>query len=101
VLLGYCLRIYTDYENLLRLTAFSKFLCIQTSIEEICPAMLFNLVADALSRLDADLSSTSASSKQIAKVYETRDKSLQDFNHPSGIQTIVKHQCIDQMLMQH
>ena len=87
MLLGYRIKIYTDHENLTRLTTVSKSPRIQRwrwTIEEFGPTIEYikgprNVVADALSRLDTEVSSTTASSKQIAELYEnTDDKSLQD-----------------------
>jgi hypothetical protein len=61
-----------------------------------------NVVADALSRLDTEVSSTTASSKQIAEIYENSDdKSLQDLDYPLRTQIIAEHQHKDQTLIQH
>jgi hypothetical protein len=60
------------------------------------------VVADALSRLDTDVSSTTASSKQIAELYKNSDdKSLQDLDYPLSTQIIAEHQRNDQTLIQH
>jgi hypothetical protein len=110
MLLGYCIKIYTDHENLTRLTTVSKSLRIQRwrwTIEEFGPTIEYtkgprNVVANALSRIDTDVSSTTASSKQIAELYEnTDDKSLQDLDYPLSTQIIAEHQRNDQALIQH
>jgi Integrase zinc binding domain len=60
------------------------------------------VVVDALSRLDTEVSSTTASSKQIAELYEnTDDKSIQDLDYPLSTQIIAEHQRKDQTLLQH
>jgi hypothetical protein len=60
------------------------------------------VVADGLSRLDTEVSSTTASSKQIAELYEnTDDKSLQELDYPLSTQIIDEHQRKDQTLIQH
>jgi putative transposase len=69
MLLGYCIKIYTDHENLTRLTTVSKSPRIQRwrwTIEEFGPTIEYikgprNVVADALSRLDTEVSSTTTS----------------------------------------
>jgi hypothetical protein len=56
------------------------------TIEEFGPTIGYikgphNVVADALSRLDTEVSSTTASSKQMSELYENMDdKSLQDLD---------------------
>jgi hypothetical protein len=110
MLLGYRIKIYTDHENLTRLTTVSKSPRIQRwrwTIEEFGPTIEYikgprNVVADALSRLDTDVSSTTTSSKQIAELYEnTDDKSLQDLDYPLSTQIIAEHQLKDQTLIQN
>jgi RNase H-like domain found in reverse transcriptase len=110
MLLGYRIKIYTDHENLTRLTTVSKSPRIQGwrwTIEEFGPTIEYikgprNVVADALSRLDTEVSSTTASSKQIAELYEnTDDKSLQELDYPLSTQIIAEHQRKDQTLIQH
>jgi hypothetical protein len=110
MLLCYCIKIYIGHENLTRLTTVSKSPRIQRwhwTIEEFGPTIAYikgprNVVADALSRLDTDVSSTTASSKQIAELYEkSDDKSLQDLDYPLSTQIIAGHQCKDQTLIQH
>jgi hypothetical protein len=100
----------SDHENLTRLTTVSKSPRIQRwpwTIEEFGPTIEYikgprNVVADALSTLDTEVSSTTASSKQIAELYEnTDDKSLQDIDYPLSTQIIDGYQRHDQMLMQH
>ena len=60
------------------------------------------MVADALSRLDTEVSSTTASSKQIAELYEnTDDKSLQDLDYPLLTQIMAEHRRKDLALIQH
>jgi Integrase zinc binding domain len=60
------------------------------------------VVADALSRLDTVVSSTTASLKQITELYKnTDDKSLQDLDFPLSTQIIAEDHCKDQALMQH
>jgi RNase H-like domain found in reverse transcriptase len=107
---GYRIKIYTDHENLTRLTTVYKSLRIQRwrwTIEEFGPTIEYtkgprNVVADALSRLDTEVSSATASSKQIAELYEnTDDKSLQDLDYPLSTQIIAEHQSKDQTLIQH
>ena len=77
------------------------------TIEEFGPTIEYikgpcNVVADALGRLDTEVSSTTASSKQITELYEnTDDKSLQDLDYPLSTQIIAEYQRNDQMLMQH
>jgi RNase H-like domain found in reverse transcriptase len=108
--LGYCIKIYTDHENLTRLTTVSKSPRIQRwrwTIEEFGPTIEYikgpqNVVADALSRLDTEVSSTTASSKQIAELYENADdESLQDLDYPLSTQIIAEHQRSDQTLIQN
>jgi RNase H-like domain found in reverse transcriptase len=91
MILGYCKKIYMDHENSTRLTTVSKSPCIKRwcwTIEEFCSSIKYikgpcNEVADALSRSDTEVSSTTASSKQIAELSENMDdKSLQDLDHP-------------------
>ncbi len=110
MLLGYRIKIYTDHENLTRLTTVSKSPRIQRwrwTIEEFGPTIEYikgphNVVADALSRLDTEVSSTTTSSKQIAELYEnTDDKSLQELDYPLSTQIIAEHQRKDQTLIQH
>jgi hypothetical protein len=60
------------------------------------------VVADALSRLDTEVSSTTASSKQIAELYENLDdKRLQELDYPLCTQIIAEHQHKDQTLIQY
>jgi RNase H-like domain found in reverse transcriptase/Integrase zinc binding domain len=110
MLLGYRIKIYMDHANLTRLTTVSKSPRIQRwrwTIEEFGPTIEYingprNVVADALSRFDTEVSSTIASSKQIAELYEnTDDKSLQDLDYPLSTQIIAEHQRKDQTLIQH
>jgi hypothetical protein len=91
MILGYRIKFYTDYENLARLTAVSKYPCIKRwlwYIEEFSPSIEYikgphNVGADALSRLDTELSSTTKSSKQIDELYENTDeKILHNLDHP-------------------
>jgi hypothetical protein len=50
------------------------------------------VVADALSRLDTEMSSTTASAKQLAELHEnTVEKSLQDLDYPLSTQIMIKH----------
>jgi hypothetical protein len=88
----------------------SKSLCIQIwhwTIEEFGPTIEYikgpcNVVADALIRLDTEISSTTASSEKIAELYENMDdKSLQDLDYLLSTQIIAEYQCKDQMLRQH
>jgi hypothetical protein len=51
------------------------------------------VVADALSRMHTEVSSTTASSNQIAELYENTDgKCLQDLDYPLSTQITAKHQ---------
>jgi Integrase zinc binding domain/RNase H-like domain found in reverse transcriptase len=101
MLLGYKIKVYTDHENLTRLTTVSKSPRIQRwrwTIEEFGPTIEYikvprNVVADALSRLDTDVTSTTASSEQLTELYEnTDDKSLQELDFPMSTQLIAVHQ---------
>jgi hypothetical protein len=59
------------------------------------------VVADTLSRLDTEVSSTTKSSKQISQLYENKDeKSLNDLDYPLSTQIIAEHQRKDQTLIQ-
>jgi RNase H-like domain found in reverse transcriptase len=99
-LLGYSIKNYTDHENLARLTTVSKSPLIKRwrwTIEELGPTIEYikgprNVVADALSRLDTEVSSTTASSKQIGELYENTDeKSLQELDYLLSTQIIADH----------
>jgi hypothetical protein len=57
------------------------------------------VVPYALSRFDTEVSSTTASSKQIAELYENSDDNSQDY--PLSSQNITEHQHKDQTLIQH
>jgi putative transposase len=82
MILGYHIKIYTDNEHLTRLATASKSSRIQAwhwTIEEFSPCIEYikgprNVVADALSRLDTEVSSTTKSSNQLAEIYETQMK---------------------------
>jgi hypothetical protein len=66
---------YADHQNLTRLTTVSKLPRIQRwrwTIEEFSPCIKYikgprNVVADALSRFDTEVSSTTKISKQIVE----------------------------------
>jgi hypothetical protein len=59
------------------------------------------VAADALSRLDTEISSTTKNSKKIAELYENADeKTLQNLDYPLRTQTIAEYQCKDQTLIQ-
>jgi hypothetical protein len=65
----------------------SKSLRIQRwTIADFGPTIDFKglryVVADAVNRLDTEKSSTTASSKQIAELYENTDDSLQELYYP-------------------
>jgi RNase H-like domain found in reverse transcriptase len=71
MILGYRIKIYRDHENLTRLTTVSKSQCIQRwrwTIEEFGQTIEYikgphNVAADAPSRLETEVSSTTTSSK--------------------------------------
>jgi hypothetical protein len=91
MLLGYRIKIYTDLQNLIRLTIVSKAPRIQRwlwTIEEFSPCLEYikgphHVVADALSRLDTEVSSTTKSSQKIAEEFENTDeKILHELDYP-------------------
>jgi hypothetical protein len=80
MLLGHKLKIYTEHKNLINFTTVSKSPQIQRwqwTIEEFSPDLEYingprNVVADALSRLDTEMSHSTLNSDPIPKLFKTQ-----------------------------
>jgi hypothetical protein len=98
--------LYTDHKILIDLTTVSKSPQIQRTIEEFGPDLEYinwsrNLVADALSRLDTEMSHLTLNSDAIPELFEnSNDKSL-NIDYPLSTAVIAKHQWKDTTLVQH
>jgi hypothetical protein len=63
---------------------------------------LSNVMTIALSRLDSNVSSTTANFELIAELHKSiNDKHLQEIDYPLSTQIIVEYQQHDQMLVQY
>jgi hypothetical protein len=109
MLLGHKLKIYTYHKNLINLTIVSKSPQIQRwqwIIEQFGSDLEYingsrNVVADALSRLDTEMSHSELNSNAIPELFKNSgDKSL-NIDYPLSTAVIIKHQQKDTTLVQY
>jgi len=109
MLLGHKLKIYTDHKNLFNLTTVSKSPRIQRwqwTIEEFGPDLEYingprNVVADALSRLDTEMSYSTYNSDAFPELFENLDDKSLTIYYPLSTAVIAKHQWKDTKLAWH
>jgi hypothetical protein len=109
MLLGHKLKIHTDHKNLINLMMVSKSPQIQRwqwTIEEFGPDLEYingprNVVADALSRLDTEMSHSTLNSNAILELFENSDVKSLNIDNSLSTAVIAKHQQKDKTLVRH
>jgi hypothetical protein len=107
MLLGHKLKIYTDLKNIINLTTVSKSPRIQRwkwTIEEFGPDLEYingprNVVADALSRLDTEISHSTLNSDTIPELFKNSNDESLNIDYPLNTAVVAKHQQKDTTLV--
>jgi Integrase zinc binding domain len=107
--LGHKLKIYTDHKKLINLITVSKSPQIQRwwwTIEEFVLDLKYinearNVVADALSRLDTEMSHSAYDSDAIPELFKNSDDKSLIIDYPLSTAVIAEHQQKETKLVRH
>jgi hypothetical protein len=107
--LGHKLKIYPDHKNLINLTTVSKPPQIQRwqwTIEKFSLVFVYingpwNMVSDALSRIDTEMSHSTLNSIAILESFENPNYNILNIDYLLSTAVIAKHQQKDTTLVQH